>query len=134
MQFHFAFPSNVLILLTGFIYSRPQIQSRTFFGSMMPNWLQFHITNLIQKEQFLTKIGFKLHINFISGMRLNFWVIGFLCFKSRFKEISFDSCFDDADRSCKNSINARAILARATLKELARNLLNILGVAATNKP
>ena len=46
----------------------------------------------------------------------------------------FDSCFDDADRSCKNQIDARAIVARATLKKLARNLLNISGVAAINKP
>ena len=67
-------------------------------------------------------------------MRLNFFAIRFRCFKSPLRVVTFDSCFDDADRSCKNQIDARAIVARATLKRLARNLLNISGVAAINKP
>ena len=107
---------------------------RCFWLYDMPNWLQLSFIKLIKNWQFLAKKSFKLHINFISGMRLNFLVIGCLCFKSGFKEISFDSCFDDADRSCKNQIDVRAIVARATLKKLARNLLNISGVAAINKP
>ena len=57
-------------------FSQNQTQSRTVLGSMMPNWLHFPLLKLIKNWQFLAKKSFKLRINFISGMRLNFFSLG----------------------------------------------------------
>ena len=59
-------------------------------------------------------------------MRLNFWVIGCLRFKSRYTRFLFNSCFDDAYQSCKSACAFTTVKQCASLIKLPRNLLRCL--------
>ena len=118
----------------GFIPRLTKVRSRAVLGSTKPNWLIFSLIKFTENWHFWANNDFILHINFTSGTRSNFFVIGLLCFKSQLEWFLLDSCFDDADRSCKNQINTRSIVVRASLQNLLRNLLNFSAVVARNKP